>query len=223
MKRLSHNNSPSSPPPFDSETACYICNNIIINDSKCLKCINCAEWVHIKYSKVNNKQYEYFRQNPDEFDCRICCICTLCNKLVAKNHHGIVCHCCKKFIHKKCNKLNDRDYRSYQTDKTLSFQCMNCLKETLPGMGLNNKEFSLTMDGIDIPDQINVDEIFLSEVQIEIISKINSVIDNGFGNENNNDVNYEIPTINCKYYTTENFNDEKFDSSSSSNTSQSSI
>ena len=196
----------------DSNTLCKICKNILETGCKCLKCNDCEEQVHMRCTKIKNKQYEYFTKNPTEFECRLCCTCTICNKYVAKNHQGIVCHCCKKWIHAKCNKLNDKDYRAYQTDKKLNFQCMKCLSDTLPGMGLNNKEFILMMNGVDIPEEIDVNEIFLSERQIEIISKINKAIDNGFGEDNPNDGEDDIPTIQCKYYTTEEFNDEMFNS-----------
>ena len=40
--------------------------------------------------------------------------CGVCNKSVASNHRAIECDLCKKWIHLKCNKLADKDYKFYQ-------------------------------------------------------------------------------------------------------------
>ena len=40
--------------------------------------------------------------------------CGVCDRAVAKNHMGIQCEICKKWIHIKCNLLNKREYAFYQ-------------------------------------------------------------------------------------------------------------
>ena len=40
--------------------------------------------------------------------------CKCCAKHVNPQHHAIQCDICDKWIHKKCNKLNDIDYRLLQ-------------------------------------------------------------------------------------------------------------
>ena len=195
--------------PTDSEDTCCICDTNETIYSKLIKCTNCKHWIHMKCNKSTKKQFAYFLEHPGEFECRSCCTCTICHKLVAKNHQGIVCNTCNKWIHTKCNKLGPKDFSAHQDNETLPFCCMNCLKETLPALGLNNNEFLLTMEGIDYPEEINVNEFYPSESQIDMINKINQVIAQGFNFDNKDDEN-DIEMTNCKYYTTELFNKQKF-------------
>ena len=82
----------------------------------------------------------------------------------------------------KCNKFDTKEYKKYQTDKSLIFYCLKCLRETLPTLDLNDYEFNLTMKAINIPEELDVNEIFLNDSQIEIIKQINKAINNGFDN-----------------------------------------
>ena len=42
--------------------------------------------------------------------------CGICFRPVAFNHKAIVCDACEKWIHIKCNKLDDKDYKYFQDD-----------------------------------------------------------------------------------------------------------
>ena len=45
----------------------------------------------------------------------------------------------------------------------MHFYCIECLADTLPLLNLNNNQFDLTTQGVDYPDEVNVDEIFLTQ------------------------------------------------------------
>ena len=67
------------------------------------------------------------------------------------------------------------------------------------------------MKAINIPEELDVNEIFLNDSQIEIIRQINKAINNGFDNYDKVETDdNNIPIIDCKYYTTGNFNQQNF-------------
>ena len=120
-----------------------------------------------------------------------------------------------KWVHIKCNKLDQKDYNTFQTNEDTHFYCIKCMTDTLPFLNLNNNQFDLTSRAIDFPDEVNIDDIFLSTTQLDMIKKINVAIGNGFDlndDKTDNDTENEIHPINCKYYTTDQFNELKFNS-----------
>ena len=200
----------SSPSPADNDDLCGVCNKLVNNSDKAILCNKCSKWIHITCNKTTTKQYKYYQKNPDEeFTCKECDKCGICNKTVAKNHHAIECNICSKWIHKKCNKLGTKDYNNFQNNEDSNFYCIKCLRETLPTLSLDNNEFDLLMKGIDVPGELDVNEIFLSNSQIEMINKINKAISNELGEpkEKNDDIDDILP-IDCKYYPIKQFNDE---------------
>ena len=91
----------------------------------------------------------------------------------------------------------------------MHFYCIECLADTLPLLNRNNNQFDLTTQGVNYPDEVNVDEIFLNTTQA------NKAIDNGFdfnGDKTDLDTENEIHPIDCKYYTLEEFNEKHFNS-----------
>ena len=126
----------------------------------------------------------------------------MCNKVVAINHHAIECNICLKWVHIKCNKLDKKDYTAYQLDEDMPFCCIKCLAETLPLQDLDNNQFELTSQGIDIPEEVNVNDILLSTTQKYMINKINAAIGRGF--DLSDEINETNP-IDCKYYTIDQF------------------
>ena len=78
----------------------------------------------------------------------------------------------------------------------------------MPFLNLDNNQFNLTTKGIDYPDEVNIDEIFLSTTQLNMMQKINKAIDNSFNfNDDKVDLDTEnkINPIDCKYYTINQF------------------
>ena len=115
---------------------------------------------------------------------------SVCSKTVANNQHGIKCDLCSKWVHLKCNKLDKKEYVSYQTQE-MDFFCFKCIADTLPFLNLDNNQFELTAKGIMVPEEINMNEMFLSVSQLNIIKKINEAVGSGFDLGNDTEIENE--------------------------------
>ena len=147
----------------DNIDPCYKCTKVLpgtIDRNKLIKCNTCSKNIHIKCNKTTKKKMDYVLNHLDEFDCRSCLTCNLCQKLVAGNHRGILCDLCNKWVHAKCNKLEQRDFQKFQDDNSLHFLCSLCLRDTLPTLYLN--EFHLTMKGIIYSENLDINNITLT-------------------------------------------------------------
>ena len=202
----------SHPTLHDREkNACGICHKEVKETDKAIECDKCLTWIHIKCQKMTVKKYKFFQDNPEEkFECKNCNKCKVCCKVVATNHKAIECTICHSWVHIGCNKLDKKDYAKYQTDEDMQFYCIHCLSDTLPLLNLDNKQFDLTAQGINYPENLDINEIFLNHKQVNMIEEINRAIDRGF--DTNEDSDNEICPINCKYYTINEINDQKFNS-----------
>ena len=201
---------PIPPPhPHDSDNKCYKCKKDPPN--KVLhKCKKCSKFTHMKCDKTTKSEISYFEQHPEDFECKSCSTCRICNRYVGSNHHGIECTICNHWIHAKCNRLDDKDYDKYKQDNALQFQCMQCLKDTLPTLDLTPLELKLTMGGLDLPDNVTTEDIFLDDAQLELIEKVNKAIKDGLSTDI--DTDDDISPVDCKYYTTDSFSKQRFNS-----------
>ena len=114
------------------------------------------------------------------------------------------------YVHIKCNKFAVKQYERYLEDENPTF-CLNCNRENLPFLDLNNKQYDLTMDGINYPEETDLDRLFLNESQMRIINKINNLI-NQANNSTDFDDDDDVPFVDCQYYSTESFKAKKFNS-----------
>ena len=55
----------------------------------------------------------------------------ICSGSVAKNHNAIYCDSCDRWVHIKCNFLDEKTYRKLQKD-TNPWCCVKCLRDQLP-------------------------------------------------------------------------------------------
>ena len=74
----------------------------------------------------------------------------------------------------------------------------------MPLSSLNNKQLDLVRQGIDPPDEVDINHMNLDERQQNTIRKINELMDT-------NDDSDEMSPVNCKYYSIEQFKKKKFD------------
>ena len=139
-------------------------------------------------------------------------VCGICQKIINKNHRAIQCSLCKNWIHLKCNKLDKNDFEFFQNHIQEEFYCIACIANNVPFSKLNNNEFSLLVNkGIlrTMEKDIDFDP---SSYQQAVFDRLNSEINNNAFdldadvNEGNNDV---YPTIDCKYYSIDQFISEK--------------
>ena len=95
----------------------------------------------------------------------------------------------------------------------MDFYCIKCIADTLPFLNLDNNKFELTAKGIDAPEELDMNEMFLNWYQLNIINKKNDAAGSGFdlGNGTTESEN-EVHPIDCKYYTIEQLNNERFNS-----------
>ena len=69
--------------------------------------------------------------------CNKCNKCGGCDKIVANHHRAIECNMsqmdviCLKWIHIKCNKFSDKEYRTYQENSENIFFCINCMADSI--------------------------------------------------------------------------------------------
>ena len=70
--------------------------------------------------------------------------CGVCHKAVGENHRAICCDICEKWIHIKCNNLNNNDYKFFQENSDEQFICVNCIAENIQFSKLNNNEFTIS-------------------------------------------------------------------------------
>ena len=82
--------------------------------------------------------------------------------------------------------------------------CLHCIADTMPLSSLNNKQLDLVRQGIDPPDEVDINHMNLDERQQNTIRKINELMDT-------NDDSDEMSPVNCKYYSIEQFKKKKFD------------
>ena len=87
------------------------------------------------------------------------------------------CDNCRKYVHIKCNKFDDKQFKRYEKDENPTF-CLSCNQESLPFLKLTDKQHKLTIDGINYPEEIEVNNLFLNESQLSIINKINNLMNN---------------------------------------------
>ena len=80
-----------------------------------------------------------------------------------------------KLVHIKCNKFDAKQYERYLEDENPTF-CLSCNRENLPFLDLNDKQYGLTMNGVNYPEETDVNDLFLSESQLRMINKINNLM-----------------------------------------------
>ena len=65
--------------------------------------------------------------------------CLSCNINVNWKHRAVQCDVCDRWVHIKCNVLNNNDYIQLQ-DTDSPFYCIKCNEENIPLSKLSNKE-----------------------------------------------------------------------------------
>ena len=187
---------------------CGICDAEVTWEDDALICDHCELWVHAKCSKINKKQYEFHVKNEDDpFECMRCLQCKICTRKIAKHQLPLICSTCNRKVHTKCNKFDKKNYDYFKENES-QFNCLDCLSDNLPFLKLNDKQFHLIRQGINYPDEADIDLLDLSHTQMQILQQINAALERGIG-ESSNDDDSE-PPIDCKYYSIDQFNSKKF-------------
>ena len=146
--------------------------------------------------------------------------CAICHKAVAFNHKAIVCDICDNWVHIKCNKLDDNDYKHFQDDvnQDENFFCINCLADSVPFSKLNNNEFGVSVQkGIINSDDVDTNFV-PTDFQKHIFDQLNREINNyayDLDTEDNNFGGDIIPAIDCQFYSIDEFSAAHFNANKS--------
>ena len=139
--------------------------------------------------------------------------CGVCYKAVGENHRAICCDICEKWIHIKCNNLNNSDYKFFQENSDEQSICVNCIAENIPFSKLNNNEFTISVKKGVINSSDKEINFVPSDFQQKVFDKLNSAMNNNafdLGTEIEDDDDEVIPTIDCQYYNVDDFSSAKF-------------
>ena len=88
--------------------------------------------------------------------------CRVCSKPVCKNHKAMQCDMCNKWVHMKCNLIDNKTYQKLQ-DYKHDWYCIDCTSDILP------------FSKVETP--IRNSGRYLSHKELEIIEELNNAID----------------------------------------------
>lgn len=198
----------STYPDLTVDYPCGLCGFEVHDDDLALECDDCQHWIHISCNKTTKNNYKKYQEdnNDEEFICKQCKQCKICNKTLAKNHLALKCNVCKRKVHTSCNKLDKKDYTRINTtlENDNLFTCLPCIAEAIPLSNLNNKQLELISQGLDPPEEVDINHMSLDERQQNAIRRINELMDV-------QDDDDEMSPVNCKYYSIDQFKKKKFD------------
>ena len=163
---------------------CNLCNRKLNENPKIESCSQCSKW----------------------YPCKVC------NKNVNNNHKSIQCDnkLCNQWVHMKCNLLNNNDYKILQNSDD-AFYCIKCIEKNIPFSKLSNNEFNISVTkAINTNDDEETHLQFFSDDQQNYLKKINNMLNRTSGEITPDD---ESPSINCNYYSVDEFSKANFDSS----------
>ena len=142
--------------------------------------------------------------------------CRVCTKNINPAHHYLKCYNCKLNVHKKCNKLNDLDYKLLRSHCSIWF-CIICTDEMFPFSNISDHELrfiysSNIIADATLPSDLN---LFPSPSNNKHFTKFNDFfISQSIGScDIENDLSAN--PINCKYFNIDEFCSSNFDSNNS--------
>ena len=143
--------------------------------------------------------------------------CGVCKKTVGENHRAILCSLCGLWVHIKCNFLDSKDYASFQDEKNdcQSFFCINCVSDNIPFSTLNNTEFSVSVKKGVLNSAEKVLDFVPTTFQKNMFDQLNTAINNNAYDLDTDDSSHSddreiLPTIDCQYYSVDDFSSAKF-------------
>ena len=133
--------------------------------------------------------------------------CPVCNKNVNSNHHAICCDICDLWVHIKCNKLNEKDYKQFQNDDDNNFYCIKCITTIFPFNSLKDTDYySIVQRGVVLPDAVSRNEELAFLKCKEYLKTLNDYV----SDTQNKCDDLSSPPIECKYYSIDDFVYSKF-------------
>ena len=141
--------------------------------------------------------------------------CGICSKSVGSKHRAIQCNYCNSWIHIKCQHLDAKDYQLHQNNPELEFVCLPCNSSIIPFCNLNDNHFDILVNkGVNFKDD-DVIDLAITGNQKLLFDQLNKAIYNSMPNLDPIDDNTDTPPLNCQYYSTDEFINQKFKSEKS--------
>ena len=72
------------------------------------------------------------------------CSCSICLKRVFDSQRGILCDCCKHWVHLRCTKVSYNEYNRLSNDSA-HWYCHLCIVDIFPFPKLEEFEFQLAL------------------------------------------------------------------------------
>ena len=147
--------------------------------------------------------------------------CAACNKNISENCDSIECDTCSKWIHKKCNKLSNADFKRLQEEgDSAPFSCIVCINDAIPFSSISNTEFHQIATKGNLPDQTNNagnQNYPISPLIESHIKQLNTYLNQNITQQNDDDIddNDNLSPINCNYFDYDEFNKASFNSNKS--------
>ena len=147
--------------------------------------------------------------------------CAACNKNISENCDSIECDTCSKWIHKKCNKLSNADFKRLQEEgDSAPFSCIVCINDAIPFSSISNTEFHQIATKGNLPDQTNNagnQNYPISPLIESHIKQLNTYLNQNITQQNDADLddNDNLSPINCNYFDYDEFNKASFNSNKS--------
>ena len=203
-----------NPIPMATGDQCIKCSKSISENQSFLQCQLCMLNIHSSCLSGKNRNVQSASKDI-VFSCDKCSQCSICSKKVANNHKAILCDLCNSWAHIKCNKLSTNDYEKFKNDPNLEFTCMQCNHTIFPFMSLNNDQFyTFVKKGVLLNDESTL-ELNLSPDQKMFMDRITNQIKSHKFDISDDEIDEFEDTVNCKYYSADDFRKEKFSNSSS--------
>ena len=142
--------------------------------------------------------------------------CHICFKSISHGHHFLQCNNCKLYVHKKCNKLNDLDFKLLKSNPT--WFCIVCTDDIFPFSCVSDQELKLIYSSNNIS---NIDKlaskitIFPSPDKNKLFTKFNNFFTSQALDSFENGEDSPSNPINCKYFNIDDFCLSGFDSNTS--------
>ena len=136
--------------------------------------------------------------------------CSVCLRNVNNNHRAICCDICDRWVHIRCNLLDEKYYNKIKNDPKQLFYCISCIKDNMPFTKLSDPEYyAVVKKGVVFSDEVIKNNRLSALSCKDYIDKLNSYIANSTS-QNGNEDDFSLPPTDCKYYSIDDFADAKF-------------
>ena len=106
---------------------CESCSVPVYRTRRQVRCEDCDALYHATCANITSKDYNNMIKQNQTWLCQVCKPepCGMCDGLVTKDHYGMECDNCEKWVHASCGGVDDATYMEY-TGKSCLWICPMC-------------------------------------------------------------------------------------------------